>query len=350
MIQFFKNYFWKQVKKYGLKVVIIGGIGKIISMTTVFIGIPYWFWNSSLLPEESETVNIYLHPDSALESHINTIKFEINSKGGYGGVMMNSMWLRGWDQRIKPGKYTISNSVSMGEVAEMLATGKRSDVKVIVPSHRQIEVVAGKIALYTAADSSEVLELIKPDSVRWKIIPNTYNMWWETDAEGAVDRLKKESEIWWTEERRAKADMQGLTIEEAVILASIVQSETKDLGEAPTVAGLYLNRLRRGQLLQADPTVVYAVGDFTIRRVLREHLDYVSPYNTYLNKGLPPGTIMMPEPSFIESVLNAEEHDYLYMCAEPGGTNRHVFAKRYREHVRNAKRFQKWLNSQNIYK
>ena len=135
-----------------------------------------------------------------------------------------------------------------------------------------------------------------------------------------------------------------------MILASIVQSETKDLGEAPTVAGLYLNRLRRGQKLQADPTVVYAVGDFTIRRVLNEHLEYDSPYNTYMYKGLPPGTIMTPEPTFIESVLNAEDHNYLYMCAEPGGTNRHVFAKRHSQHVRNAKKFQKWLNSQNIYR
>ena len=265
-------------------------------------------------------------------------------------TISNSMWLRGWDERIKPGKYTIDDKITMGETAEMLATGRRVDVKVIVPSHREIDVVAGKIASYTAADSSEVLELIKQDSVRWKIIPNTYNMWWETDAEGAVERLLKESDLWWTEHRMAKADMQGLTIEEAVILASIVQSETNDLSEAPTVAGLYLNRLRKGQLLQADPTVVYALGDYTVRRVLKEHLEIESPYNTYLNKGLPPGTIMTPEPSFIESVLNAEEHDYLYMCAEPGGTNKHVFAKRYRDHVRNARRFQKWLNSQNIYK
>lgn len=350
MIQFFKDYFWKQVKKYGLKLVIIGGIGKIISMTTVFIGIPYWFWNSALLPENSETINIYLHPDSSNESHINTIKFEINRNGGFGGVMSNSMWLRGWDERIKPGKYVIDDKITMGETAEMLAIGKRSDVKVIVPSHREIEVVAGKIAFYTAADSSKVLDLIKHENVRWKIIPNTYNMWWETDANGVVDRLLKESDNWWTDDRIAKADMQGLTPEEAVVLASIVQSETKDLGEAPTVAGLYLNRLRKGQLLQADPTVVYALGDFTVRRVLREHLEIESPYNTYLYKGLPPGTIMTPEPSFIESVLNAEEHDYLYMCAEPGGTNKHVFAKRYRDHIKNARKFQKWLNSQNIFK
>ena len=121
MIRFLKDYFWKQVKKYGLKLVIIGGIGKIISMTTVFIGIPYWFWNSELLPENSEPINIYLHPDSSNESHINTIKFEINRNGGFGGVMSNSMWLRGWDERIKPGKYVIDDKITMGETAENLA-------------------------------------------------------------------------------------------------------------------------------------------------------------------------------------------------------------------------------------
>ena len=350
MIQFFKNYFWKQVKKYGLKLVIIGAIGKVISMTTVFIGIPYWFWNSPLLTEESQTVSIYLHPDSTIESHLHAIETQISENGGYGGVMINAMWLRGWDERVKPGKYDIDNKMTMGKVAEKFAVGGREDVKVVVPSHREVEFVAGQIASYTAADSSEILQLIAPEETRWKIIPNTYNMWWEGNAEDAVNRLLKENDIWWTEERIALAKAQGLTPEEATILASIVQSETKDLSEATTVAGLYLNRLRRDQLLQADPTVVYAMGDFTIRRVLKEHLDYSSPYNTYLHKGLPPGTILFPEPMFIESVLNAEDHDYLYMCAEPGGTNRHVFTKRYSQHIRNARKFQKWLNSQKIYK
>ena len=350
MIQFFKDYFWKQVKKYGLKLVIIGGIGKVISMTTVFVGIPYWFWNTALLPETSNPVSLYLHPDSTNESHLHYIEAEISNAGGYGGVMANAMWMRGWDERVKPGLYVIDNSLTMGQTAERLAIGDREAVKVIVPSHRSIEFVAGQMASYTAADSADLLNLIKPEETRWQIIPNTYNMYWEGNAEDAVARLVKESGLWWNDERVAKAEKQGLTPEEAVILASIVQSETKDLGEAPTVAGLYLNRLRRGQKLQADPTVVYAVGDFTIRRVLNEHLEYDSPYNTYMYKGLPPGTIMTPEPTFIESVLNAEDHNYLYMCAEPGGTNRHVFAKRHSQHVRNAKKFQKWLNSQNIYR
>ena len=131
--------------------------------------------------------------------------------------------------------------------------------------------------------------------------------------------MLKESDRWWTEERRALADMQGLTIEEAVILASIVQSETKNISEAPTVAGLYLNRIRKGMLLQADPTVVYAAGDFTITRVLNEHLE-IESLTTHTFTLVSSWNNLIPEPHFIESVLNAEVHDYLYMCAKPGET------------------------------
>ena len=352
MIQFFKDYFWKQVKKYGLKVVIIGIIGKIISMTTVFVGIPYWFWNSKLLPKTKPRTEIllHLHPDSSNKSHLALIENTVSEAGGYGGVMSNALWMRGWDVRIKPGMYRIDDVMTMGEAAEMLATGQRSDVKVVVPSHRNIEVVAGQIASYTAADSAEVLDLIKDEEMRWKIIPNTYNMWWESDAEAVVDRLLKESDRWWTKDRIALAKKQGLTPEEAVILASIVQSETKNLSEAHTVAGLYLNRLHKGMKLQADPTVIYAVGDFTMKRVLREHLEYDSPYNTYMYIGLTPGTILTPEPTFVNAVLNAEDHNYLYMCAKPGGNQLHAFAKTFRQHKKNARAFQKWLNSEGIYK
>ncbi|MAO46030.1 MAG: aminodeoxychorismate lyase [Crocinitomicaceae bacterium] len=352
MIQFFKNYFWKQVKKYGLKVVIIGIIGKIISMTTVFVGIPYWFWNSTLLPETDPRTEVILrlHPDSSNESHLELIENTVSEAGGYGGVLCNALWMRGWDDRIKPGMYRINDVLTMGEVAEKLAIGDRSDVKVIVPSHRNIEIVAGQIASYTIADSAEVLDLIKDEDMRWKIIPNTYNMWWESDANAVVDRLLRESDKWWTEERITLAKKKGLTPEEAVILASIVQSETKNIKEARTVAGLYLNRLKKGMKLQADPTVIYAVGDFTITRVLKDHLEYDSPYNTYLYKGLTPGTILTPEPTFVDAVLHAENHKYLYMCAKPGGNQLHAFAKTFRQHKKNAKAFQKWLNSQGIYK
>ena len=142
-----------------------------------------------------------------------------------------------------------------------------------------------------------------------------------------VDRMVKEWKKWWSLERRAQAEAKGLTPEEAGILASIVKSETSRLDEAPTVAGLYLNRLRRGMRLQADPTLIYALGDFSIRRVLNVHREVDSPYNTYKYPGLPPGPINYPEPAYLEAVLNAEEHGYIFMCAREDFSGYHAFAK-----------------------
>ena len=338
-----KQYIEKLVKKYGWKFLIIGGIGKLISFTTFVVVLGHWF--GGLLPEEDSVATIYIYPESTLEEKVEAVRVGVNEAGGHGDRICRVLWARGWDERLKPGKYSLEGTLSVGEAAEKLAVGSRESVRVIVPSSRYVDKVAGRLASTIAADSAEVYALIQPDSIRWQIIPNTYELWWETDAEGALVRMLKESDRWWTEERRALADMQGLTIEEAVILASIVQSETKNISEAPTVAGLYLNRIRKGMLLQADPTVVYAAGDFTITRVLNEHLEIESPYNTYIHAGLPPGTIMIPEPHFIESVLNAEVHDYLYMCAKPGETGTHQFAKTFREHKRNARKYHRWLDA-----
>jgi len=335
------------VKKYGWKFLIFGGIGKLISLT-IFVGI-LGHWYGGLLNNEEGVATIYLTPGSTTEEMLAEVDSAVTRAGGHGDRLARLLWVRGWDERLKVGKYELRGSLSIGEAAEMLVTGKRIEVKVVVPSSRDLSIIAGRIASPIYADSAEILKLIEPDSIRWQIIPNTYNMYWETDAEGSVDRLLKESAKWWTEERIAKAKSKGLTPEEAVILASIVQAETKTLSEAPIVAGLYLNRLEIGQALQADPTVIYAVGDATIRRVLREHLSFESPYNTYMHTGLPPGTIRTPEPTFIEAVLNAKEHNYLYMCAEPGRTGKHSFAVKFKVHQRNARKFQRWLNSENIY-
>ncbi len=336
------------VKKYGWKFLIYGGIGKLISLT-IFVGL-LGHWYGGLLNNEEAVATIYLIPGSTTEEMLAEVDSAVSRAGGHGDRIARVLWVRGWGDRLKPGKYELGGNLTIGEAANTLVTGERGDVRVVVPSSRDLAVIAGKIAMPIYADSLEILRLIEPDSIRWQIIPNTYNMYWETNAEVAVERLLKESKKWWTEDRIAKAKAQGLTPEEAVILASIVQAETKSLSEAPTVAGLYLNRLKIGQALQADPTVIYAVGDASIRRVLREHLVFESPYNTYLHTGLPPGTIRTPEPTFIEAVLNAEVHDYLFMCAEPGRTGKHSFAVNFNQHKRNARKFQRWLNSENIYR
>ena len=338
----------KYIKKYGLPVVIIGGLGKLTFYILVF-GL-YGHWFVSLLPSESEHITIYLDPAHTLQEHQLTIEEAVTKHGGHGERLRRVLNWRGWSERIVPGKYEIKAGESIGDVAHQFATGNRESVRVIVPAGRDLEVIAGKIAQNIAADSLAVLQLIRPDSIRWQMIPNTYEMWWETDAEEAILRLKKESAIWWNTERLEKAKIKDLSAEEAVILASIVQAETSNISEAPIVAGLYLNRLNIGQALQADPTLIYAWDDLSITRVLNKHKEIDSPYNTYKHAGLPPGTIRTPEPTYIDAVLNATEHDYLYMCAEPGGTGKHVFERRYRDHLRNARKYQKWLNQQNIYR
>jgi len=161
--------------------------------------------------------------------------------------------------------------------------------------------------------------------------------------------MKQEYDKFWNDTRKLKADAAGLTPVEVSVLASIVQSETKHREEAPVVAGLYINRLKRGMLLQADPTLVFALGDFTIQRVLNKHKEIDSPYNTYKYKGLPPGPIRLPSVPMLEAVLNHENHNHLYMCAKPDFSGYHNFTASLNQHLRNARRFQQALNKAKIY-
>ena len=338
----------KYIKKYGLPLVILGGLGKLASIISVF-GI-YGHWFVSLLPEKSESITLYLEPNKTSEEHLMYLEKEVDRLGGHGDRLTRVLSWRGWSERMIPGKYELKDGESIGDFAHKLATGDRESVRVVVPAGRDLEVIAGKISMHIFADSLELLNAIRPDSIRWKVIPNTYEMWWETDAEGAVKRLLKESNIWWNSERLEKATKQKLSAEEVVILASIVQAETSALSEAPIVSGLYLNRLKIGQALQADPTLIYAWNDLSITRVLDKHKKIDSPYNTYMYTGLPPGTIRTPEPTYIDAVLNPTDHTFLYMCAEPGATGKHVFEKHYRNHLKNARKYQRWLNKNKIYR
>jgi UPF0755 protein len=171
-------------------------------------------------------------------------------------------------------------------------------------------------------------------------IPNTYEVYYNVAPEALVQRMHREYELFWTEERKAKAKEVGLTEIEVSILASIVQAETIKNAEAPIIAGLYLNRLRKGIALQADPTLVFAVGDFSLKRVLNEHKEIDSPYNTYKYPGLPPGPVNMPSIRSIDAVLNYTKSDYYYMCAKEDFSGNHNFTNDYDQHMRNAARYQ----------
>ena len=267
-----------------------------------------------------------------------------------GGRVLNHLVWRGWEHRLKPGRYTFPKNETVMASAERLVTGNREAVRVTIPAGRDVGPIAEATSRNIFADSSEVATLFLQDSMMWRVLPNTYQMWWETDASTLASRMVKEHEAWWNSDRRARARAIGLSPKEATILASIVQAETATLEEAPKVAGLYLNRLRKGMALQADPTLIFALGDPSIRRVLDVHKEVNSPYNTYKYAGLPPGPIRYVDPRYLQSVLHPAEHSYLYMCAKPGGEGTHEFASTYREHLRNARAYQSWLNKQRIFR
>jgi UPF0755 protein len=181
-------------------------------------------------------------------------------------------------------------------------------------------------------------------------IPNTYELYWNISPNEFFEKMQKEYVKFWTDERKSKAAKLNLTPIEVSILASIVDSEALYDKEMPVIAGLYLNRLNKGILLQSDPTVIFATGDFTIKRVLNSHLAFNSKYNTYKYAGLPPGPIMMPSIKAIDAVLNREANNYIYMCAKEDFSGYHNFAETREQHEINAKKYREALNKRNIYK
>lgn len=262
---------------------------------------------------------------------------------------------------IKPGRYLLEKGMNNNEVIDMLRGGKQQPVDLTFNNVRKKEQFAAAIDKYLEADSSQILSLFydtllikelgfTPVTFPVMFVPNTYELYWTTTPSNFAKRMKIEYEKFWNEERKTKADQIGLTPAEVSILASIVQEETVKNDEKPVVAGLYLNRLKRGMPLQADPTIKYAVNDFTLRRVLNTHLEMDSPYNTYKFAGLPPGPINFPEISSIDAVLNPKKHNFIYMCAKSDFSGYHNFAQTLAQHNRNADAYRAALDANKIYK
>jgi UPF0755 protein len=256
---------------------------------------------------------------------------------------------------IKPGRYHFREGMNTNQVVNILRSGLQEPVKLTFNNIRTREQLAGVVSRYLLADSLSLIGLFDPEVVRAygftpetfpaMFIPNTYEFYWTTTARQFGDRMKREYEAFWNEERLKQAASLGMTPVEVATLASILQEETNKQSEKPRVAGVYINRLRKGMLLQADPTVKFAVGDITLRRILNRHLDTDSPYNTYLYPGLPPGPITFPEIQSIEAVLQYEQHNLYYFCAREDFSGYHNFARTHAEHERNAARYHAALDS-----
>lgn len=270
---------------------------------------------------------------------------------------------RGYIENVIPGRFVIKKGMSSYDLVKTLRLN--SPVKLAFNNQERIENLAGRVGSQIEADSLVLLNTFKDsvflqengfneENILAMFIPNTYEIYWNTPAEKFRDKMIKEYRNFWNEERTAKAKAQGLTPVEATILASIVHKESVKKDERPRIAGVYLNRLKLEMPLQADPTVIFAMkkkaNDFNqvIKRVFYNDLTMPHPYNTYMNVGLPPGPIAMPDITALEAVLNPEKNDFIYFCASVDRFGYHEFAATLPEHNVNAKKYSDWINNQGV--
>lgn len=264
----------------------------------------------------------------------------------------------GKDGWVKPGRYRIRKGMSQREVFQLLRSGSQEPVKFVVNKFRLREDFARFAGRQLECDSTEVLSILNsPDSLSrygldtnnamTLVIPNTYSIFWNTDANALIRRMAQERDRFWNKERKEKASKLGLTDEQVYALASIVEEETNKHDEKPVIASVYLNRYRKGMPLGADPTIKFAMRDFSLKRILIRHIESTasSPYNTYKNGGIPPGPICTPSIKSIEAVLQPADTEYLFFCAKADFSGYHAFAKDDTEHMRNAKAYQRALDS-----
>ena len=262
--------------------------------------------------------------------------------------------------KVPAGRYLLKPGLGNRALIARLRSGDQDAIKVTINNVRIIPELAGVLSRYFETDSMGFLQYLQSQNTIEKLkksketlmtsfLPDTYEMFWTDEPEKIIERLNNHRNQFF-EKNKGQLDKIGLTAEEAYTLASIVDKESNLAEEHATIAGVYLNRLKIGERLAADPTVVFALQDFSIRRVLNSHLAFDSPYNTYMYAGLPPGPICMPGMSSIKGVLNPEDHKYLFFCAKPGYNAGHNFAETYSQHLNNARIYQDWLNKEGIKK
>ena len=267
--------------------------------------------------------------------------------------------LTGTDRTIRSGRYVLHAGMSAVQVATMIRNGNQTPLRITFNNIRTLPQLAAVLGRQLRADSAAFAATLLDDSLAARygfrpetfigmFLPNTYEVYWTVSPEAFAERMHREYLRFWNEERRERLRRTGLTEQQASVLASIIEEETNRTDEMPTMAGVYINRLRRGMLLQADPTVKYALGDFSLKRIRSKHLTVDSPYNTYRYAGLPPGPIRMPSPTAIDAVLGYTEHDYLYFCARPDFSGYHTFARPLAEHNRNARAYAAALDRRRI--
>ena len=341
------------MKKKGMKKT-IGCVAGVIILLVIAAAVGGYFYISKRY--NGDDAWLYVPKNVTAEA----LQDSLSASLGESGDRVHLMWtaLEG-KTAVAHGAYLIKSGEKELDIARRIARGQQTPVKVTINNVRTMgqlaERVAGKME-WSATDFLLACDTILPEFGFKKetfpaaFFPDTYEFYWSNEPDKVVKRLLEYRNNYWTEERRAKAKSMGLTPVEVSTIASIVEEETNKRDERPVVARLYLNRLNKGMMLQADPTVKYAVGDFSLRRITRQHLEMNSPYNTYKNVGLPPGPIRIVEKTTLDAVLNAPKHNYLYMCAKEDFSGRHNFAADFATHQRNAAKYHAELNRRKIYK
>lgn len=309
---------------------------------------------------KTENVTVFIPTGASYSAVRDSLKPHLKDLAAFDAVAQK----KGYISNVKAGKYVIPRDVNNNELTNILRVGNKP-VKLTFNNQERLENLAGRIASQIEADSASILVAMKDAEFLTQnefteanalgmYIPNQYEFFWNTSAEGFRKRMQKEYNNFWTEERLNKAEEIGLTPHEVTVVASIVQKETAKVDERPKVAGVYMNRFKNGWKLDADPTVIYALKlqnknfDTIIKRVLYKDLKIDSPYNTYLYNTLPPGPIAMPDISSIDAVLNYEDHDYFYFVADVENFGYHKFAENLAQHNRNKQAYVRWINSQGV--
>lgn len=332
-------------------------VGLVLFLLTFGVEQYYRYHVSNLRSLDGKEHSYYIYPDMSVDSVLNMVRHDYEISG--------ELDLR-WHMRLsvfaetQPGYYVFPKQMGDKLFIRKLQSGDQTPIQIKwTNAVRTREELAGCVAAQLMLNTEDILNRLSDDaymaeyeltaeSSRCLFIPGTYEVLWTISPDELFQRMDEEYRAFWTKKRRKKAEAQGLTPVEVAILASIVEGETYLTKDMPTIASLYINRLRKGMPLQACPTVIYAVGDFSIKRVLKSHLKVESPYNTYKHKGLPPGPIRCPLPRTLDFVLNAPKTNYLYMCANPSLDGTHIFSSSFNIHTSAARDYRKTMDKKHI--
>jgi peptidoglycan lytic transglycosylase G len=346
-----KSFFKKVVIAVLLLLLLVGGIGGYYAYKTIYQS------NVNLGDKKSEI--IYIPTGSTFDDVIRIL--------GENNILKNRSTFellaekKKYKNSVKPGKYRILANMSNNALVNLLRAGIQEPIKINFNGLHTVDELMIRVGRRIEADSLSLHQAINDNgylskygfntgNVQALFIPNTYEFYWNTSVDEFFERMAKEYKFFWSEERKRKASSIGFTQTEVATLASIVQGEQCcNDEEKKIIAGLYINRIKDGMPLQSDPTVIFAIGDFSIQRLSYEQTRVESPYNTYVNKGLPPGPIGFAQASSIDAVLNYDKNEYIYMCAKEDLSGKHYFAKTYDQHCIYAKKYRDALNSKNIH-